>query len=61
MASFNHYYFAPHKAYPYPYSTVGAARWAMYRDCALTFVSVFAIVYMVQRVFIAVREQAKSR
>jgi hypothetical protein len=60
MASFNHFYFAPHKAYPYPYSTLGAARWAMYLDCGLTFVGVFAIVYMVQRGLIAVRERAKS-
>jgi hypothetical protein len=60
MASFNHFYFAPHKAYPYPYSAVGAARWAMCRDCGLTFIGVFIIVYMVQRGFIAARERAKS-
>jgi hypothetical protein len=60
MASFNHFYFAPHKAYPYPYSTVGAARWAMYRDCGLTFIGLFTIVYMVQRGFIAARERAIS-
>jgi hypothetical protein len=59
MASFNHFYFAPHKAYPYPYSTAGAARWAVYRDCGLTFVGVFTVVYMARRGFIAARERAK--
>jgi hypothetical protein len=49
MESFNHYYFAPHRAFPYPYPTDWAARLAMCRDCGLTFLVVFAIVYVVQR------------
>ena len=57
MTSFNHFYFAPHKAYPYPYSTAGAARRAMYRDCGLTFVGVFTVVYIAQRGFVAARER----
>jgi hypothetical protein len=53
--SFNHYYFSPHKAYPYPYPTAGAAQIAMSRDCALTFFAVFVICYMLQRRFISAR------
>jgi hypothetical protein len=53
--SFNHFYFPPHKAYPYPYSTAGAAQIAIWRDCGLTFLAVFAILYVVQRRFIAAR------
>jgi hypothetical protein len=55
MKSFNHFYFAPHKAYPYPYPTVTAARIAMYRDCGLTFAAVFAILYLAQRYFLPTR------
>ncbi len=55
MESFNHYYFAPHKAYPYPYPTEGAARLASLRDCGLTCLGVFAILYVAQRLFIATR------
>ena len=44
MESFNHFYFPPHKAYPYPYPTELAARIAMWRDCSLTFLGVFAIL-----------------
>ncbi|WP_433967086.1 hypothetical protein [Tunturiibacter gelidiferens] len=55
MKSFNHFYFAPHKAYPYPYPTVTAARIATYRDCGLTFVAVFAIFYLAQHFFLRTR------
>jgi hypothetical protein len=51
--SFNHFYFPPHKAYPYPYLTARAAQIAMWRDCGLTFLAVFAILYAVQRRFAA--------
>jgi hypothetical protein len=53
--SFNHFYFPPHKAYPDPYPTTGAAQIAMWRDCGLTFLAVFAILYVVQGRFIAAR------
>jgi hypothetical protein len=60
MESFNNYYFPPHKAYPYPYPNEWAARIAMWRDCGLTFLVVFAILYMAQRRFIATRRPGKS-
>jgi hypothetical protein len=44
MNSFNHFYFPPHRAYPYPYPTQSVARMAMDRDCGLTFLGVFGIV-----------------
>jgi hypothetical protein len=56
MESFHHFYFPPHKAYPYPYPTELAARIAMYRDCGLTFLGVFTILYVAQRRFIATRD-----
>ena len=55
MESFNHFYFPPHKAYPYPYATEWAARMAIWRDCGLTFLGVFAILYLAQRRFSATR------
>jgi hypothetical protein len=53
--SFNHFYFLPHRAYPYPYLTSRAAQMALWRDCGLAFVAVFAILYAVQRRFAATR------
>ena len=53
--SFNHFYFPPYKAYPYPYPTESAARLAICRDCGLMFLGVFAILYVIQRVLIAAR------
>jgi hypothetical protein len=55
MQSFDHFYFPPHKAYPYPYPTEWAAHVAMCRDCSLAFLGVFTIVYLAQRRFIATR------
>jgi hypothetical protein len=54
-ASFNHFYFLPHKAYPYPYSAAQAAEIAIWRDCGLTSLAVFAILDAVQRRFVAAR------
>ena len=51
MESFNHFYFPPHNAYPYPYATEWAARLAMYRDCGLTFVGAFLVLMAIQRRF----------
>jgi hypothetical protein len=59
MESFNHFYFPPHKAYPYPYLTEWAARLAMFRDCGLTFLIVFATLYMAQRKFVASRDKSE--
>ena len=61
MKSFNHFYFAPHKAYPYPYATVIAARIAMYRDCGLTFIAAFAIFYLAQRFLLGTRHQVSDQ
>ena len=61
MGSFNHFYFPPHRAYPYPYPTESAARMAMGRDCGLTFLVVFGILYAVQRRFIAARHPPHAR
>lgn len=58
--SFNHFYFPPHKAYPYPYPTDLAARIVIWRDCSLTFLGVFAILYVAQRRLIATRDTGKS-
>jgi hypothetical protein len=60
MNSFNHFYFLPHRAYPYPYPTESAARMAMDRDCGLTFLGVFGIVYALQRRFIATRYTSRT-
>jgi 4-amino-4-deoxy-L-arabinose transferase-like glycosyltransferase len=61
MESFNHYYFPPHKAYPYPYATAWDAQMAMCRDCGLTFVIVFAILLVAQRKFTAARHTKDSK
>jgi hypothetical protein len=53
--SFNRFYFPPHKAYPFPFPTARAYQTAMWRDCGLTFLAVFAILYVVQRRFFATR------
>jgi hypothetical protein len=58
--SFDHYYFPPHKAYPYPYPTELAARIVMWRYCSLTFLGVFAIVYVAQRKLMGARNTGKS-
>ena len=55
MESFNHFYFAPHKAYPYPYPTVHAAHLALYRDCGLTLIGVFVVMFALQRRFFSTR------
>ena len=55
MQSFNNYYFPPHKAFPYPYKTEWAARFAECRDCGLTFLGVFVILYWAQRRFTSTR------
>jgi hypothetical protein len=47
MTSFNNYYFGPHKAYPYPYGDAHSAQMALYRDCGLTMLGVFAVVFMI--------------
>jgi hypothetical protein len=60
MQSFNNFYFPPHKSYPYPYPTEWAARIAMWRNCGLTFLVVFAIIYMSQRRFITARRPGNS-
>jgi hypothetical protein len=52
---FNNFYFPPHKAYPYPYPTVRAAQIAVWRDCGLTFVAVFAVLFVIQRRFLSTR------
>jgi hypothetical protein len=57
MASFNNFYFPPHKAYPYPYPTVWAARIAMGEKCGLTFLGVFAILYAAQRLLTSPRHK----
>lgn len=51
--SFNNYYFGPHKAYPYPYADAHTYRIALYRDCGLTMLGVFAVVFVIQRLFTA--------
>jgi len=56
MESFNNFYFPPHKAYPYPHATEWAARLAIGRNCGLTFIGVFAILYVAQRLFVAARQ-----
>lgn len=53
MASFNNFYFGPHKAYPYPYADVHAAQTAIYRESGLTLLVVFAVVFTIQRLFTA--------
>ena len=60
MKSFNNFYFPPHKTYPYPHPNEVAARIAMWRDCGLTFLVVFVIMYMAQRRFIATRHPRNS-
>jgi len=53
MTSFNNFYFGPHKAYPYPYPDAHTAQMALYRDCGLTMLGVFVVVFTIQRVFTA--------
>jgi hypothetical protein len=60
MNSFNNFYFAPHKAYPYPYPTEGAARIALWQSSCLTFFAVFTIVYIFQRLFNSHRNSSTS-
>jgi hypothetical protein len=60
MKSFNNFYFPPHKAYPYPYPNELAARIATWKVCGVTFLAVFAIMYMGQRRFIATRRRRNS-
>ncbi len=55
MQSFNNFYFAPHKAYPYPYSDVHSAHMALFRNCGGTFLGAFVVVFALQRMFIAFR------
>jgi hypothetical protein len=55
MQSFNDFYFAPHKAYPYPYSDVHSAHMALFRNCAAAFLGVFVVLFALQRMFIAFR------
>jgi hypothetical protein len=51
MTSFNDFYFGPHKAYPYPYPDAHTGQVALYRDCGLAMLVVFAIVFTIQRLF----------
>ena len=60
MRSFNDFYFAPHKAYPYPYQTEAAARIALGLKCGMTFLVVFAILYFAQRGLAANRRNADT-
>ena len=53
MTSFNNFYFGPHKAYPYPYPNAHIAQMALYRDCGLTMLGVFVIVFVAQRLLTA--------
>jgi hypothetical protein len=53
MTSFNNFYFGPHKAYPYPYPDAHSAQMALYRECGLTMIGVFAVMYMIQRLLTA--------
>jgi hypothetical protein len=62
MDSFNHFYFAPHKAYPYPYPTARAAQIAFWSRCSLSFVGVFLILYLylAQRAFLLRQRSSHS-
>ncbi len=51
MTSFNNFYFGPHKAYPYPYPDAHTAQMVIYRDCGLTVLGVFVVVFAIQRIF----------
>ena len=51
MTSFNNFYFGPHKAYPYPYPDAHTAQMALSRDCGLTMLGVFVVVFAIQRFF----------
>ena len=52
MQSFNNFYFGPHKAYPYPYSTVHSANVAWVERCGLAFGFVFLAAIALQRIII---------
>jgi hypothetical protein len=60
MESFNNFYFGPHKAYPYPYSTIRDARIAMLASCGLAFFGAFIAIYLVMRLF-SNRHSAKKQ
>jgi hypothetical protein len=53
MTSFNNFYYAPHKAYPYPYADVPTARMMLYRDCAITMLGIFVVLFTMQRIVAA--------
>jgi hypothetical protein len=55
MGYFQRFYFGPHKAYPYPYPDEHSAQMALYWDCGLTLLVVFAVLFAIQRIFIAAR------
>jgi hypothetical protein len=49
MASFNNFYFGPHKAYPYPYPDVRSANLILLRNCGLAFGLVFLVTWALQK------------
>lgn len=59
MTSFNNFYFGPHKAYPYPYADVHTAQMALLRDCGLTMLVVFGVVFLIQRRFASPRRTSQ--
>ena len=52
MQSFNNFYFGPHKAYPYPYSTVHSANVAWAERCGLAFGLVFFVAIALQTIIV---------
>ena len=48
MRSFNDFYFAPHKAYPYPYADAHTANLVLARNCGLAFGIVFFAAFALQ-------------
>jgi hypothetical protein len=52
---FNRFYFPPYKSYPYPYPNDHSAKMALYRDCGFTLIGVFVVIFAVQRMFFAAR------
>jgi hypothetical protein len=57
MGYFNRFYFAPHKAYPYPHPDTHSAHMALYRDCGLTLLGVFVVLFAVQRLLMVDRRE----
>jgi hypothetical protein len=57
MGYFNRFYFAPHKAYPYPYHDAHSAQMALYRDCGFTLLGVSVVLFAVQRMFMVDRRE----